>query len=317
MDFIKNWDTFIKDCDKREKLIESERKKYKYSESFEQFMELNEVNDETITEDMMDWYSYHICDKSGWFNPYTNFRLKYNVNDYVNEMLKKTSIELLVKTLNRSLPCDRNNFVTNKSGKDDDHVNTLWITPDIYDKDKIFEICDRMMWVFTSVEINKKGDFGNPFEYEPYVNTNVCSFPVIRIRVEPVKTKNITDFVKNNCRGKIYHLCHKYDVGFIMKSGLRVKGEKNDYRYINNRLFFVCGETKDDIIKNLEIVGETIKIRKDKDLFDEYSLLEIDVNGYNIDFYQDGMYEDDIKYIGYTYNYFPPKRLKEIKINEL
>ena len=46
--------------------IEKEHNKYKYpsdsSESFESFMYLNQVNENTITEDMMEWYAYHICD---------------------------------------------------------------------------------------------------------------------------------------------------------------------------------------------------------------------------------------------------------------
>ena len=95
--------------------IEKEHNKYKYpgdsSESFESFMYLNKVNENTITNDMMEWYAYHICDKSGYFNPHSDFCYCPNLNSYINEMLNKTSLDLLVKTLNRELPgTDKNNF---------------------------------------------------------------------------------------------------------------------------------------------------------------------------------------------------------------
>lgn len=294
--------------------------KYNYPDdssfTFESFMKVNNVNDDTITEDMINWYINHICTKLT--HPAVNHNDFLYHWSYVTEMLKQTSIEMLVKVLNKQLGgTNRNNFVTNVYGKDDEHVNRLWITPDIYDVDKISEICDKMQWVFTAVEMNKSGVYGNPMKHEPYINNDVCDFPVIQILVEPVKTKVITDFVMNNCGGKIYHICSNDFVDKILKSGLRVKGESNSYRFINNRLFFVCGETLEDIVINLEIVAGTLNAMDYDEISDNFSILEIDVNGYNVDFYQDGYYNDDIKYIGYCYTYFPPKRIRVVNKDEL
>ena len=303
--------------------IEKEHNKYKYpgdsSESFESFMYLNKVNENTITNDMMEWYAYHICDKSGYFNPHSDFCYCPNLNSYINEMLNKTSLDLLVKTLNRELPgTDKNNFVINETdfeGK----VNILLVSEKIYDREKIATICDKMMWSFTSVEI-RPNRFKNPFNVEtPYINTSL-GYGVIRIKVEPIKTKNITDFVKNNCGGKIYHICNRIDLDRIMKSGLRIKGEKNDYRYFKNKVYFFCGENKEDLYHNLSIVGQSKWCWvSDYSWIDEddYALLEIDVNDYNIDFYMDGYYFDQKPYIGYTYNYFPPRRIREVDYDEL
>ena len=198
-------------------------------------------------------------------------------------------------------------------------VNILLVSEKIYDREKIATICDKMMWSFTSVEVIPNR-FKNPFNVEtPYINTSL-GYGVIRIKVEPIKTKNITDFVKNNCGGKIYHICNRIDLDRIMKSGLRIKGEKNDYRYFKNKVYFFCGENKEDLYHNLSIVGQSKWCWvSDYSWIDEddYALLEIDVNDYNIDFYMDGYYFDQKPYIGYTYNYFPPRRIREVDYDEL
>ena len=293
-----------------DKKIEEEHNKYKYPCDsdclFESFLYQNKVDDNTVTEDMMEWFAYHVCDKTGYFNPHSDFCYCPNLNSYVNEMLNKTSLDLLLKSLNTGLPgADRTHFVTNETDYND-KVNTLLVSPELYDVKRISKICDKMMWSFTSVEVDKYGKFMNPIIVDtPYLN-NKYGYPVIRIKVEPIKTKNITDFVKNKCGGKIYHICNRIDLDRIMKSGLRVKGEKNDYRYFKNRVYFFCGENKEDLYHNLLIVGQS-KWCWDTDyswITDEYALLEIDVNDYNIDFYMDGYYDDQKPYIGYTYNYF-------------
>ena len=302
--------------------IEKEHNKYEYpgdsSESFESFLYQNKVDDNTVTEDMMEWYAYHICDKSGYFNPHSDFCYCPNLNSYVNEMLNKTSLDLLVRRLNQSLGADRTHFVTNETDYDD-KVNTLVVIPELYDVKKISKTCDKMMWSFTAVEVDEPGKFMNPRMVDtPYLN-NKYGYPIIRIKVEPIKTKNITDFVKNKCGGKIYHICTRENLKWILQSGLRVRGEKNDYRYIQNKVYFFCGENKDDLLDNfVEIANSLNALQEEYNwIKDNYALLEIDVNDYNIDFYMDGYYLDQKPYIGYTYNYFPPRRIREVNNNDL
>ena len=106
-----------------DKKIEEEHNKYKYPCNsdclFESFLYQNKVDDNTVTEDMMEWFAYHVCDKTGYFHPYSDFHYYPNVNSYVNEMLNKTSLDLLVRRLNQSLGADRTHFVTNETDIDD------------------------------------------------------------------------------------------------------------------------------------------------------------------------------------------------------
>ena len=201
-----------------DKKIEEEHNKYKYPCNsdclFESFLYQNKVDDNTVTEDMMEWFAYHVCDKTGYFHPYSDFHYYPNVNSYVNEMLNKTSLDLLVRRLNQSLGADRTHFVTNETDYDD-KVNTLIVILKLYDVKKISKTCDKMMWSFTAVEVDEPGKFMNPRMVDtPYLN-NKYGYPVIRIKVEPIKTKNITDFVNKNCGGKIYHICTRENLKWI------------------------------------------------------------------------------------------------------
>lgn len=287
-----------------------------FEHSFDNFLAINNIDEDSVTECQIDWYIYNICDKETYLNPCSDYCYCPNVNNYINEMLNKTSIELLKKELNRGLNSDSKHFITDLQGKDD-HSYVLLLSEEIYDVMKIAKICDKMMWGFTSVKTIS--GWRNPFEeLEPAVNKEF-GVNVIEIKVEPIKTKNITDFVKNDCGGVIYHICHKDNVNKIMKSGLRLKGEDNEYRWIKNKIFFVCGKSKNDILENIKIVA------KSKEMWDningclknDYSILEINVKEYNIDFYMDGFYENDVKYIGYCYTYIPPKMIKEIEFEDM
>lgn len=281
--------------------------------SFDNFLLENGVTDDTVTADMMEWYAYHVCDKDGYFNPHSDYCYCPNINVYINEMLNKTSIQLLVKTLNKELGADSDHFVINHTNADE-KVNILLISSKLYDRWRVFNICDKMMWSFTSVEVYR-GVFRNPFDVDKPYECKDFGDPVIRIKVEPIKTKNITDFVKNECGGIIYHICRRDQVDNILRSGLRVKGEKNDYRYIKNKVYFFCGKDWDDLFYNLNKVAIS-KSAWDPTIIwideDEFALLKIDVGGYNIDFFMDTFYNDCKDYIGYTYNYIPPKRITEI-----
>lgn len=169
-----------------------------FEHTFESFMKANGVDDNTITEDMMDWYAYQICHKDSCNDIRQNYCDVLRLNSHVDEMLNKTSIDFLVKQLNMGL-ANGDDHISNKTSNE--NVNELWVSEKIYNVEKIMKICDKCMWSFSQVQTydEKMGlIWGNPMDKEPYVDTKP-GFPIIKIKVEPIKTKNITDFVKNNC----------------------------------------------------------------------------------------------------------------------
>lgn len=89
MENIIDYDEFQKMLREDYKRKQEEKNKYKYNTEFDGFLEDNGVDDDTVTEDMMDWYAYHVCDKKGYFNPYWFDCDGNNINNHINEMLGK------------------------------------------------------------------------------------------------------------------------------------------------------------------------------------------------------------------------------------
>lgn len=289
--------------------------KYRYPEfndSFDRFMLLNGVDENTVTNDMMNWYfenQWH-----GYSHPMI-FE-KHKGGYFINEMLKSTPIDVLKRELNRVLCGDKENFVG--IWNEDNGIYDLFIPVKIYDVDKIKNACDRMMWMFTGIGIGV-GDNGKRHiiwsspdgEESPYL-FNSGDMVGYRILIEPMKIEPVTDFVKNECGNVLYHLCLKRNTDLILKSGLMTKCGENSSRLIDKRVFLICGKTKEDILYNINKVCET------KGWIDaDYDIIEVNVGKHNIDFYRDCFYDDYRRYIVYTYGYFPPSMLKKIDINKL
>lgn len=306
---------------------------YPLEQSFDDFLSCNNLNEDNVTNDACNWYAENCWDKIKYLgNIFYNDDYAKSPLVYINEMLQSTNISLLVKKLNKELDGPSNKPICITYNSDDVKqgertVNTIIVPIDRYNKKQIQNICDKMMWTFTSVKCDN-GWNKNPNEKdakpEKYTDKK---YPYYKIRVEPIQSTICTDFVNKKCNNILYHICRKEDKERILKSGLRMKGEKNSYRYIKNKVYLICGEDNENIFNNIRRVASSMWYWDwDKnELKDKACLLKIDCNNYNIDFYEDTMYEfdygDDNGYknekIVYTYAYFPPKMIKEITIDEI
>lgn len=283
--------------------------------SFESFLRANGFTEDTVTEDAMDWYADVVWDKdsSYYISPFIfkeHFKQPFHT---INEMLNSVNIDRLIKELNLEL---ETGVKIDSDGGFDDKKNTakqLLVYYDKFDLEKIQSVCKRMFWVLTSVLQNVEGEmkFRSPKELKSNSLWKYRNKYAV-FCVEPIKSEIRTDYIREKCAHKVYHICTKKTLPYILKTGLRPKGEKNGYRFIDNKVFCFCG-TGENIKSTFNKVGISIgaidKITKEFKS-DQYTVLEINFEDYNIDFYTDTFYKD--RNIIFTYAYFPPKDLKEI-----
>lgn len=135
------------------------------------------------------------------------------------------------------------------------------------------------------------------------------------IAIEPNFGTKCTDFVYNKCNGLIFHITskEKYNV-FIKETGLKpFKGKI--YRKFTERVFFTCGETKEEIIENIEFLKNQLNQSNIIIL-----MIDLKKHKYNIDFYYDPT-EDDWHNFIYCNAWFPItyidviKNINDIKLN--
>ena len=137
--------------------------------------------------------------------------------------------------------------------------------------------------------------------------------------IEPNFGTKCTKFVYDNCNGLIFHITDNYSYEHnIRYKGLKPKyGNIKKYRYFNERVFLICGETKEEIIDNIELIIDQKGYIKD-----DYVILMINLkeNNYNVDFYYDPS-EDNWHNCIYCNAFFPYnyitkiKKMSDLKIN--
>lgn len=302
--------------------IESQKYHYPqdYWQTIESFLEVNKINE--ASEDDLNWYSNYVCDIQNYNNPAKFVNNYGSPIEQIDEMLKSSTFSIVKKELNIKLAKEGYSISRDNSEREfkqgERTVNTIIIPNEIFDLDTIFDICDKHMWTINSYAVNEYGKFkavGKPYNF-PYKYGEYC----VKLRIEPIQSENKDNFVFNECEGIVYHLCDKKYLKSILKNGLRMKGEKNTYRIIENKVFFVCGKTNEDLKRSIRRVAASKSFWdwKNNKLEDKVCILKVSVNKYNIHFYEDTYYDDGEK-IGavYSYAYFPPKMIKEIKFEDI
>lgn len=126
------------------------------------------------------------------------------------------------------------------------------------------------------------------------------------LRFEPIFGTKCNDLVYKKCDGIIYHITQENFIKNIRKKGL-IPFENNSYRNFTNRLFFCCGESKEEIKNNIKFLLNQISNK------DSYIILKINLLKYNykVDFYYDPSEDDKHNYI-YANAYFFPHMIEEI-----
>lgn len=284
----------------------------RYNVTFDEFEENNQ-----ITEKSIDWFCKNICEKNALG---AHFGSAFYNNEFVNtsminEMLNNPiPIEKLISELNTKLTGGKKYNIHKSQIMPSvmDGIFNLDVPVSMFDIETIKDVCDKFMWICTQVYSESTSKNPNLETTKPkFISHNHKRYAIIT--VEPVKAENKTEYVKKNCKGLIYHICKQENANKILKSGLRTKGDKNSYRFINNRTFFVCGATDEELLDSITDVccSKTKYIRHDGKLFDNIRILKIDVSNYNIDFYKDLGYDSD-NGIVYSYAYFPSKIIEDV-----
>lgn len=308
-----------------EKLSEViESKKYIYPQDYWQtldnFIEINKIAEDN--EDALNWYAKYVCDTKYYANPATFVNLYGSPIAIIDEMVNSSDFHMVIKKLNIEMnPDNRYPAIgrdkTEREFKQHERsVNTIKVPLPIFNLEKMIEVCDKFIWTVNSWEINGEGRFraeGKPFEFRE--GTKV---PYVKIRIEPIQSINCNDHIFKECNWVVYHLASKGRWNSIKRTGLRMKGKKNHYRVIENKVFFCSGVNKDILKKTIMMVAKS-KGYWDNDndkLKSDVVIIKVDVNKYNINFYEDTYYSEDCKAV-YSYAFFPPNMLEEVKYDDL
>ena len=267
---------------------------YKYGfRTFEEFLDINNLNENNINEDILEYYfNFNFNDiiersESSYYF-YINENLKtHNVKDLENKIYKELSdqidkceyisnnpknIDLLVITLKYE-----NVFVSNINLKSNQLKNNKY-SQKLYD---IIQFYNYYITDITKTE-NNKGFY---------------------IYLEPYYTTNLFDKIKKN-GNKVYHITKIENLEKIKNSGLRPKvgktkkqDNKNGYRYFPERIFLVGNnETLEKTIENIK------SVIIDKQLKDgEYVIFEFDLKEHIINLWKDQASNNEYNIYTYTY----------------
>lgn len=295
--------------------------------SLEYFMRVNGVNENTITNEMMDWYANMTWDMNSpvWRTPIMRPVQLRNPFFKINEMLNSIDATKLVKELSKNLGCgvkiDTHGGFSNK----EEGAKQLLIPYDNFDLKEVEDRCEAMYWDFTSIYCEVYNKKKKRIEFV-FISPKLCKEHKIHkyldkyvvICVEPKNMPLVTKYIKNECKGILYHITidDKDIIKKIKKIGLKPKGTKNKYRYIDGKVYLFTGKNNEEIYRNASIVfNSLIGPNKDIEFRGNYRLFKVDASKYNIDFYQDTFYDE--KGIVFTYAYFPPSMIKDVDPSEV
>lgn len=285
--------------------------KYKYDKAYEDcgwslesFLENNEITEPT--NEQLEWYARYTWDNSNTNKGYMTDTI-FDASQWVNEMLSSVTFDMLYKQLNYQIGTGfRRGDKINQKGE------SKLLIPKMYwdDKeDEIRNLIDKYFWIITSIfTVN---DIYEPDGEPQFVK--VGKFDYVEIVLEPVLCDNVTKWVMDECGGKIYHITSQENLKHILKSGLRMKGEKNPYRMIKNKTYFVSGKDIHSVFKRV------LDICKDKGLHfftpnDDKRvgvvMVDLKKHKYDVSFFKDTFYEDEGMF--YSYAYFPPTMIEDV-----
>ena len=268
-----------------------------FENTFDDFLTVNHINEEDVNENDIIFFMEHCALRNDDVDlNEVKERIFQSLNNElgkVYEMLDSHDVNVVMKALKKEFGDDievNDNYKTYKDEKKTIfgiRFNTWQAYEKITRSKTLYEILSKFNYYYTSV--SSEHDDGKEYMF---------------MWCEPIYTKKVTDKVED-C-GTIYHVCTTQAYQRIMKSGLRPKSGK--YRKFEDRVYFVTGDDKNDIKRNLDKVISDKQYNKN-----DIKVLKIDLkkHPYNIDFYKDTM-ADEGYMMFYTYAYFPPSWIKDV-----
>lgn len=170
------------------------------------------------------------------------------------------------------------------------------------------------------IEFNEKNDFYN-FLIDIYIQHQLDFFGYYiteyndkdkYIIIKPNFGTKCTKFVYEKCNGLVFHVTteEKYNL-YIKNTGLKpFEGKK--YRKFTERVFLSCGESKSEIIENINYLKEQLNIINPAIL-----MIDLKEHKYNVDFYYDPSEDDWYNFI-YCNAWFPIKYIDIIEdVNDI
>lgn len=271
----------------------------------ESFLKNNNI--QTPTDEQLEWYA-----RNHWDNSNSNYGYMtdtiFHPSQWVNEMLSSVKFDMLYKQLNQEIGVGfRKGEVVNQKG-----MSFLLIPKKYWENNynDIVLLVDKFFWTITSflTTNNKYEPTGTPLDVE------VGKHVYVEIVLEPVMSENMTKWVMDDCDGKIYHITNKKNLKKILKSGLRMRGEGNDYRFIKNKIYFTTGDTFHRLLSNIINICQSkgLKIHSDNNkLCTSIVMVDLKKHKYDVSFYKDTFYDNNDGMV-YTYAYFPPSMLEDV-----
>ena len=267
--------------------------KYKGHRTFEEFLDLNGINESDVTQDAIDfYYGFNFCPVIE--RKHSSFMFS------IIETLKSHPHEKLMQKIEKEFN-GKYEKIYCISNKDADALpvvlqvskSNMFVTPSNVGgnrlshtklSDKLYDIIEFFNYYITIIERSQEVDGYDIF-------------------FEPEYTKDILNDIKKN-GGHVYHVTSKENYEKIKKTGLRpkvgkVRKETGGYRYFTERTFLIGdNDTKEKTKENIRSVINDLEKS-------EYVILDIDLSKHEIGLWQDGASEG--KYNVYTYEAIPSK----------
>lgn len=277
-------------------------KKYKIPNhcnfTLEEFCDINNINENKLTDTDIEYFYNH-------YNHYPKFSIRYDIwLNRLEENLKTHSSKQLINKIKKELNKEIIDVIEYTQNNINDNIIIFVkylnkfvfydqqeknILKNTKESEELYNILSFFNYYITLIELDKDKN-------------------IWKIYIEPLYTENKTNQIKQN-GGKIYHITTKENLEKIQKTGIRPKVGKspieNSYRYFPNKIFLIGNEktikeTKQDI---LEIIN-------DKQLINNYYIIEIDISNINIE-----LWKDNVSYSNnavYTFNSIPPYLITNI-----
>lgn len=270
--------------------------------TFEEFCDINNLSEDTITENAIDFY----------YNTLYQFiptRKNDTYINWINESLISHNRDKLINKLKNVL---KDYFIDVIDIKEKPMKVGVFAIKVSYDCPAVDVESTNTFRLAKSDLSNKIYDILQFFNYYITIIRDFSdSFVIV---IEPLYTESANDVIRKN-GNIVYHITDFDNLKTIMRTGLRPRVGRseadNGYRYFSDRIFLI-GHS-DNIVDNIKSV---LKDKGYNDPYDDrYVLLKIDLKHHNIPLWFDDASAGELNV--YTLTAIPPKLITPINFTDL